>query len=299
MLRSLRLPWRADYDALATLNGGAAHLCGHDGHAASLCAVGLMLEGKSVGRNVFLLFQPAEETGAGAAPCCELFEKESVAEIYGAHNLPGFPEGEVYTKPGTFACASRGVTLRFQGAPTHAGLSGKRKKSGACRGEASLRAAGAGKPCAFCGHDALHRHWRGAGRKAFGAACARAEVWLTLRAEHNADLDALRTAVLSCAKALAEEAALDFSFEEQDVFPATENTPACAQKVLSLCHGKTLEVPMRWSEDFGHYLLHVPGAFFGVGAGETHAPLHTKDYEYPDCLLEPTANAFWAIVQGA
>ena len=46
---------RADYDALATLDGGAAHLCGHDGHAASLCAVGLMLEGKSVGRNVFLL----------------------------------------------------------------------------------------------------------------------------------------------------------------------------------------------------------------------------------------------------
>lgn len=76
-----------------------------------------MLEGKSVGRNVFLLFQPAEETGAGAAPCCELFEKESVAEIYGAHNLPGFPEGEVYTKPGTFACASRGVTLRFRGLP--------------------------------------------------------------------------------------------------------------------------------------------------------------------------------------
>lgn len=81
------------------------------------------------------------------------------------------------------------------------------------------------------------------GEKAFGAACARAEVWLTLRAEHNADLDALRTAVLGCAKALAEEAALDFSFEEQDVFPATENTPACAEKVCSLCHGKTLEAP--------------------------------------------------------
>ena len=56
---------------------------------------------------------------------------------------------------------------------------------------------------------------------------------------------------------------------------------------------------MRWSEDFGHYLLHVPGAFFGVGAGETHAPLHTKNYEYPDCLLKPTANAFWNLIQNA
>ena len=34
---------RADYDALATPEGGAAHLCGHDGHAAALCGVALML----------------------------------------------------------------------------------------------------------------------------------------------------------------------------------------------------------------------------------------------------------------
>ena len=58
---------RADYDALATPQGGAAHLCGHDGHAAALCGVALMLEGQSIGRSVFLLFQGAEETGAGAA----------------------------------------------------------------------------------------------------------------------------------------------------------------------------------------------------------------------------------------
>ena len=54
---------RADYDALATPEGGAAHLCGHDGHAAALCGVALMLEGQSIGRSVFLLFlrrtQPA------------------------------------------------------------------------------------------------------------------------------------------------------------------------------------------------------------------------------------------------
>ena len=38
---------------------------------------------------------------------------------------------------------------------------------------------------------------------------------------------------------------------------------------------------------------------FGIGAGENHAPLHTAHYEYPDGLLEPTVNAFMAIVQGA
>lgn len=86
---------RADYDALATPEGGAAHLCGHDGHAAALCGVALMLEGQSIGHSVFLLFQGTEETGAGAALCCELFDREKVDEIYGAHNLPGFPFGAV------------------------------------------------------------------------------------------------------------------------------------------------------------------------------------------------------------
>ena len=180
---------RADYDALATLDGGAAHLCGHDGHAASLCAVGLMLEGKIVGRNVFLLFQPAEETGAGAAPCCELFKKESVAEIYGAHNLPGFPEGEVYTRPGTFACASRGVTLRFQGAPTHAAYPENGKNPALAVGKLLCALPELASPAHFAGMTLCTVIGAELGEKAFGAACARAEVWLTLRAEHNADLD--------------------------------------------------------------------------------------------------------------
>ena len=289
---------RADYDALATPDGGAAHLCGHDGHAASLCAVALQLEGTQLGRNVFLLFQPAEETGAGASPCCELFKKEDVAEIYGAHNLPGFPEGVVFTRPGTFACASRGVTLRFFGAPTHAAYPENGKNPALAVGKLLCALPELASPDHYTGMTLCTVIGAELGEKAFGAACAQAEVWLTLRAEHNVDLEKLRTSVLGCAKTLAEEADLEFSFEEQDVFPATENDPACAQKVLTLCGGKTLEVPMRWSEDFGHYLLRVPGAFFGIGAGEHHAPLHTRNYKYPDRLLVPTAAAFMAIVQG-
>ena len=44
---------------------------------------------------------------------------------------------------------------------------------------------------------------------------------------------------------------------------------------------------MRWSEDFGHYLnyKYSKGAFIGIGAGDC-PDLHTKDYEYPDVLLE-------------
>ena len=93
-----------------------------------------------------------------------------------------------------------------------------------------------------------------------------------------------------------EQDGLGVEMEEQDVFPATENDPGCAAKVMERCNGKPLEVPMRWSEDFGHYLKKCKGAFFGIGAGEDHAALHMIHYEYPDELLEHTAEVFLRLI---
>ena len=136
------------------------------------------------------------------------------------------------------------------------------------------------------------------GEKAFGVAAEQAEVWLTLRAEHDADLEKLQADILELSKLLATDNQLTFSFEEQDVFPATENDLECAKKVLQVCNGKILEVPMRWSEDFGHFLQVCKGAFLGIGAGKDYPPLHTEHYEYPDALLEPTIDVFLSLIGG-
>ena len=133
---------RADHDAVPT-SCGARHLCGHDGHTAALLGLGLLLEGQRLGKNLVLLFQPAEETGAGAAQCCALLAElgsarppepaapivpfrtvgadahigpspaaESAAPIVprlcviGCHNIPGEPLGTALFRRGTFACAS-------------------------------------------------------------------------------------------------------------------------------------------------------------------------------------------------
>ncbi|MGN0295305.1 MAG: M20/M25/M40 family metallo-hydrolase [Lachnospiraceae bacterium] len=287
---------RADYDALALPEGGAAHLCGHDGHSAALCGVALLLEGQQAGRDVFLLFQPAEETGEGAAGCTEIFTKENVREIYGAHNLPGIPFGQVTTRPGTFACASRGVTLILKGKATHA----------ACPENGISPAEAVGHLLCELSDVSASRDYRGMvlctvigvqmGEKAFGAAAADAQIWLTLRAEHDADLEKLYRNVLRRSGELALQYRLEFTHTLQDVFPSTENDAVCAEKVLKACGGTLLETPMRWSEDFGHYLKRCTGAFFGIGSGTEHAPLHTEHYEYPDELLEPTVRAFWQII---
>ncbi len=289
---------RADYDALALPGGGAAHLCGHDGHAAALCGAALSVEGERLDRDVFFLFQPAEETGAGAVGCLELFELERVEQIYGAHNLPGVPLGQVVTRPGTFACASQGMTLSFQGRPTHAAYPehGLSPAHGVGRLLCALPELSA--PARYGGMTLCTVIGVEMGGRSFGAAAAQGEVRLTLRAERDRDLEELSARLLRLARSLAGEYGLGFDYQVQDVFPATVNDPGCARRVLELCGGTLLEEPMRWSEDFGHYLSRCPGAFFGIGAGEGCPPLHTGEYQYPDALLAPAVAAFRALLLG-
>ena len=287
---------RADYDALALPEGGAAHLCGHDGHAAALCGTALSIQGEALGRDVFFLFQPAEETGAGALDCLELFRRERVAQVYGAHNLPGVPLGQVLTRPGTFACASQGVTLSLLGRPTHAAYPEHGLSPAQAVGRLLCALPALADPSRFGGMALCTVIGVAWGGRSFGAAAAQAQVRLTLRAELDRDLETLHSDILQLAGSLAAEYGLAFSCQVQDVFPATVNDPGCAQRVLDCCCGGLLDAPMRWSEDFGHYLRLCPGAFFGIGAGEGCPPLHTAGYQYPDALLEPTVAAFRALL---
>ena len=106
---------RADMDALRmtelntslpyrSSNEGVAHLCGHDGHMASLIGAATLIQrrAKKLPSNmtVRLLFQPAEEGPGGALPMIEEGCLESVDECYGYHNWPVFPYGKLLTKAG-------------------------------------------------------------------------------------------------------------------------------------------------------------------------------------------------------
>lgn len=285
---------RADFDALETSDGKYAHLCGHDGHSAALCGVALEIEGKTFGRDIFLLFQDAEETGEGAKGCLELLMREKPGEIYGAHNLPGLEFGKVYTRAGTFACASRGLIIKFIGKAAHAAYPELGISPAPAVGELlemlSQPIEGDGMLlCTVVGVDM--------GTKAFGKAASDAEIYLTLRGEYDRELTALYNKITEFASGLAQKYSLEITYEDRDIFPSTENDPGSAATIMRYCDGKELASPMRWSEDFGWYLKYCRGAFFGIGAGEEHSPLHSCDYEYPDELLEPTINAFMKLIR--
>lgn len=294
---------RADMDAVNGPNGAAFHGCGHDGHCANLAALALACEGRTFGKNLFFLFQPAEETGAGARECLALFESERIDAVYGMHNLPGFAKGEVLVRSGTFACASKGLMLRFTGRQCHAaypetGVNPARAMAQLVT-ELDALTGPVQNELALC--TLVHMR---VGERAFGVSAGEGELALTLRAERLEALEALETRIVSRAQALCREQGLALETAEADAFPDTrcreadvERFSACA--VNAGLRVERLEKPMRWSEDFGWYLRNRPGVFFGIGAGEEHAALHTPEYEYDDALIGTAVQAFLAAIESA
>ncbi|GJI92060.1 M20 aminoacylase family protein [Duganella hordei] len=124
---------RADMDALpmqevntfahASRHPGKMHACGHDGHTAMLLGAARHLaEHRNFDGTVYLIFQPAEEGGAGARRMIEdgLFEQCPMDAIYGMHNWPGAPVGTMSVVEGPMMASSNEFYVTVKGKGAHA-----------------------------------------------------------------------------------------------------------------------------------------------------------------------------------
>lgn len=100
-----------------------AHMCGHDGHTTMVLAAAEILiknrEKIPKTQTVRLLFQPAEEGGAGAVAMINDGAMKGVKEVYGLHNASMFNEGEIRTCVGTMMAGACGVKITVKGKGGH------------------------------------------------------------------------------------------------------------------------------------------------------------------------------------
>ena len=298
--------FRADMDALPVpgTRDAACHRCGHDGHSAILCGLALLLEGRRLGKNVYLIFQAAEETGEGAKRVADTWPgMRALSALYALHNIPGHPRGSVLVRRGCFACASCGHVVRVEGRPAHAAYPGDGANPIALLCRLMLAVPGMIDDILDGDGRLLMRTPIGliAGGEDFGISASSGRLNQTLRGHRQSDIDALIAKIEAFAEIGCREAGLRCSFELRDVFPDTTNDDAAVDRALDRFRAAGLPVvalnePMRWSEDCGWLLKAAPGMFFGIGAGEDAPGLHTEGYAFDDALIAPAVRAFEALL---